>query len=77
MDIINAIIAGTSVVALIVSVIQHMRVTAMPNKIKAEIAADALKAAALMLADSVLAAAKIKADAIVAADKIKSDARTT
>ena len=42
--------------------------------VKAEIAADALKAAALMLADSVLAAAKIKADAIVAADKIKADA---
>lgn len=76
MDYINAIIAGTSVIALLVSIYQHMRVTAMPSKIKAEIQADALKAAALMLADSVLAAAKIKADAVVAADKIKADARS-
>jgi hypothetical protein len=51
-----------------------LRVTAMPSKIKAEIQADALKAAAMLLAESVLAAANIKAAAIVAADKIKADA---
>jgi len=71
----NITIAATAVAALLVSIYQHMRVTKMPDKIKAEIAADALKAAALMLADSVLAAAKIKADAVVAADKILADAR--
>jgi hypothetical protein len=71
----NITIAATAVAALLVSIYQHMRVTKMPDKIKAEIAADALKAAALMLADSVLAAAKIKADAVVAADKIVAAAK--
>lgn len=75
MDYINAIIAATAVAGLIISVYQHMRVTKMPDKIKSEIQADALKAAALMLADSILAAAKIKADAVIASDKIKADAK--
>jgi hypothetical protein len=68
------ITAITAVIALAVSIYQHMRVTAIPSKIKAEIQADALKAAALMLAESVLAAAGIKADAKVAAEKILADA---
>ena len=65
---------ATALVALATAIYQHFRISGMPEKLKAEIQADALKAAALMLADSVLAAAKIKADATVAADKIKSDA---
>ena len=68
------ITGATAIVALITAIVQHFRMAALPEKLKAEIQADALKAAALMLADSVLAAAKIKADATVAADKIKSDA---
>jgi hypothetical protein len=71
----ESIVTGaTALVALITAIVQHYRMSALPEKLKAEIQADALKAAALMLADSVLAAAKIKADATVAADKIKSDA---
>jgi hypothetical protein len=64
----------TAVFALATAVYQHFRVSAMPEKIKAEIQADALKAAAMLLAESVLAAAEIKAKAVVAADKIKADA---
>jgi hypothetical protein len=67
---------GAAVVGLGASVLNHFRVRALPNKIKAEIQADALKAAALMLAESVLAAAKIKADAVVAAEKIKAEAKS-
>jgi hypothetical protein len=70
----ESITAVTAIAALLVSIYQHLRVTAMPSKIKAEIQADALKAAAMLLAESVLAAANIKAAAIVAADKIKADA---
>jgi hypothetical protein len=66
---------ATALVALGTAIVQHFRMSALPEKLKAEIQADALKAAALMLADSVLAAAKIKADATVAADKIKADAK--
>jgi hypothetical protein len=61
------IAAATAVVALVASIIQHFRLNALPEKIKAEVQAEALKAAALILADSVLAAAKIKADARLAA----------
>jgi hypothetical protein len=68
------ITGATALVALVTAIIQHFRMSALPERLKAEIQADALKAAALMLADSVLAAAKIKADATVAADKIKADA---
>jgi hypothetical protein len=65
---------ATAVVALATAIYQHFRVSAMPERIKAEIQADALKAAAVLLADSLLAAANIKAAAVVAADKIKADA---
>jgi hypothetical protein len=65
---------ATSIIALVASIYQHIRVSALPEKLKAEIQAEALKAAAMLLADSVLAAAGIKASALVAADKIKSDA---
>jgi uncharacterized membrane protein YjfL (UPF0719 family) len=54
---------ATAVVALITAIIQHFRMTALPEKIKAEIKAEATLAAALVLADALVAAAKIKADA--------------
>jgi hypothetical protein len=63
----------TAAIALATAIYQHFRLSAMPEKIKAEIQADALKAAAVLLADSLLAAANIKAAAVVAADKIKAD----
>lgn len=63
--------AVTAIAALLVSIYQHLRVTKIPDKLRAEITADALKAAALILADSVLAAAKIKADAVTAAKEVK------
>jgi uncharacterized membrane protein YjfL (UPF0719 family) len=59
--------AGTAIAALVAFVLQHFRINALPEKIKEEVRADALKAAALILADAVLAAAKIKADARLAA----------
>jgi hypothetical protein len=59
--------AATALVALVTAIVQHVRLNALPAKIKAEVQAEALKAAALILADSVLAAAKIKADARLAA----------
>lgn len=54
---------ATAVVALITAIVQHIRMSALPEKIKAEIKADATLAAALVLADALVAAAKIKADA--------------
>jgi hypothetical protein len=60
----DTLIAGvTAVVALITTIVQHFRMSAMPEKIKAEIKADATLAAALVLADALVAAAKIKAEA--------------
>ena len=55
---------ATSVIALGTAAIQHFRMSALPDKIKAEIKADATLAAALVLADALVAAAKIKADAL-------------
>jgi hypothetical protein len=54
----------TSATALATAIIQHFRMSAMPDKIKAEIKADATLAAALVLAEALVAAAKIKADAL-------------
>jgi hypothetical protein len=54
----------TAGVALATAIMQHFRMTALPDKIKAEIKADATLAAALVLADALVAAAKIKADAL-------------
>jgi hypothetical protein len=54
---------ATAVIALGTAIVQHFRMSAMPEKIKAEIKADATLAAALVLADALVAAAKIKADA--------------
>jgi hypothetical protein len=60
----EAMITGASaIIALITAIIQHFRVKAMPEKIKAEIKADAVLAAAVVLADALVAAAKIKAEA--------------
>jgi hypothetical protein len=55
----------TALVGLIAALIGHFKLKAMPEKLKAEVLADAKLAAALLLADAVLAAAKIKADAKV------------
>ena len=54
---------ATAIVALITAIVQHFRMAALPEKIKAEIKADATLAAALVLADALVAAAKIKAEA--------------
>jgi hypothetical protein len=62
----EAVTAGTAVIALAVSFYQHLRVSSIPAKLRAEIKADAVLASAALLADAVLAAAKIKADAISA-----------
>jgi hypothetical protein len=48
---------------LATAVIQHFKIRALPEKLKAEIKADATLAAALVLADALVAAAKIKAEA--------------
>lgn len=53
----------TAAIGLVAALIGHVRLTAMPEKLKAEVLADAKLAAALLLADAVLAAAKIKAEA--------------
>jgi hypothetical protein len=58
------ITGGTALVALATAIIQHFRMSQLPDKIKAEIKADATLAAALVLADALVAAAKIKADAL-------------
>jgi hypothetical protein len=55
----------TALVGLIAALVGHARLKVLPEKLKAEVLADAKLAAALLLADAVLAAAKIKADAKV------------
>jgi uncharacterized membrane protein YjfL (UPF0719 family) len=60
----TVITGATAIVALITAIIQHYRMSALPEKIKAEIKADAVLAAAIVLADALVAAAKIKADAL-------------
>lgn len=58
------ITGATALVALVTAIVQHHRISALPERLKAEVLADAKLAAALLLADAVLAAAKIKADAL-------------
>jgi hypothetical protein len=65
----ESITAGTAVIALAISIYQHLRVSSLPEKLREEIKSDAVLAAAALLADAVLAAAKIKAAAVIAAKK--------
>jgi len=55
----------TALFGLLAALLGLFRLKALPEKLKAEVLADAKLAAALLLADAVLAAAKIKADAKV------------
>lgn len=52
-----------AVVSVVVSLYQHTRITQLPDRLRAEITADAKLAAAMLIADALVAAAKIKADA--------------
>jgi hypothetical protein len=67
MDYIGLGVAG---LAFATAVVQHFRVSAMPNKIKAEIKADATLAAATIIADSLVAAARLKAEARLARESL-------
>jgi isoprenylcysteine carboxyl methyltransferase (ICMT) family protein YpbQ len=52
------------------AVFGHFKLKALPEKLKAEVLADAKLAAAVLLADAVLASARIKAEAkVVKEDK--------
>ena len=67
MDYIGLIIAG---LALATAMVQHWRITKIPDKIKAEIKADAVLAGALLIADALVASAKIKSDARLAKEDL-------